>query len=62
MFVLVCIRYSLVSIFESQLYKLLFILNVKCTLVQEAPYGTYPFCSILKTSKNLSSLKLNYHT
>lgn len=57
-----CIRYSLVNIFESPLYKLLFILNEKFTLVQEEPYGTYPLCSILKTSKNLSILKINYHT
>lgn len=59
MCVLGCIRYCFVNIFESQLYKLLFILNVNCP---RSTQGTYPFCSILKTSKNLSSLKINYHT
>lgn len=40
--VLVCIRYSFVNIFESQLYKLLFIFNVKC-MYKKHPTAPIPF-------------------
>lgn len=60
--VVVCIRYSFVKLFESQLYKLLFILNVKCTLVQKAPYGTLSLLQYFEDFKKLvySQDKLSY--